>query len=193
MTDPASSVRSSRQDDLALLGDVERSAAEVYFAALGERAGLPDVMPPEILQACHDAGLLWVCVDGSDAPVGFLAAAAIDGVLFVKEMSVHSAHQRRGLGRLLMQRAIAHAADAGFTGIALTTDRFIPFNAPFYERLGFAECPLDQAPETLRLLCADEAAGGFDPERRVLMTRSVSVLQPATGPVYPGRPKETRA
>jgi GNAT superfamily N-acetyltransferase len=169
MTDRTYSVRPSRQDDLARLADVERSAALVYFAALGERTDVPDVMAPDALHACHDAGLLWVSVDGTDSPVGFLAAEKIDGSLFVKEMSVHQDHQRQGLGHLLMQAALTWATDSGCASVSLTTDRFIPFNAPFYERIGFSALPVEQAPAALRLVHDRELENGFDPRRRILM------------------------
>ncbi|MBZ6076716.1 GNAT family N-acetyltransferase [Microvirga puerhi] len=171
MTDPTYSVRPSQQDDLARLADVERSAAVVYFAALGEPTDVPDVMAPDTLRACHDTGLLWISVDGSDRPVGFLAAEKIDGSLFIKEMSVHQNHQRRGLGHCLMQTALAHARDSGCASVSLTTDRLIPFNAPFYERIGFSALPIDEAPAALRLVHDQEIKSGFDPRRRILMIR----------------------
>jgi GNAT superfamily N-acetyltransferase len=130
-------------------------------------------MPAESLRACHDAGLVWIAADRQDDPVGFLAAEDLDGLLFVKEISVHQSHQRMGLGRLLMQAAMDHARNEAYAAMALTTDRFIPFNAPFYERLGFAELPADCAPEGLKTLFSQEIARSFDPRRRILMTRPV--------------------
>ena len=173
MTDPAYRVRSSRPGEVARLADIERSAAVVYFEALGEPANISEVTPSETLQACQDAGLLWIAADGHDEPVGFLAAETIAGSLFIREISVHRDHQRRGIGRLLMQQAMDHAAGEACTGVTLTTDRFIAFNAPFYARLGFVELPVHRAPESLRLLFADEIASGFDARRRVLMVRSI--------------------
>jgi len=171
MTDPAYAIRPSRTDDLDLLADVERSAATVYVEALGAPPGIPETMPPEDLRACHAAGLLWVAADSRDAPVGFLAAQALADMLFVKEMSVHRDHQRQGLGRRLLQAAAEHGAAHAFAALALTTDRFIPFNAPFYARLGFAELPPEAAPTSLGEILRQEAALGFDPARRVLMIR----------------------
>jgi GNAT superfamily N-acetyltransferase len=171
MTDPACSIRRSRLGDVACLADIERSAAVVYFEALGEPTDISEVTPSETLQACHDAGLLWIAADPHDDPVGFLAAETIASSLFVREISVHRDHQRRGIGRLLMQAAMDHAAGGACTGVTLTTDRFIPFNAPFYASLGFVELPVHQAPESLKALFAHEIASGFDPRRRILMVR----------------------
>jgi len=171
MIEPAYAVRPARTDDLDLLADVERSAATVYMEALGAPPGIPDTMPPEALRACHAAGLVWVAADSRDVPVGFLAAQALADMLFVKEMSVHRDHQRQGLGQRLLQAAAGYGASQAYAALALTTDRLIPFNAPFYARQGFAELPPEAAPESLREILRQEAALGFDPARRVLMIR----------------------
>lgn len=173
MTDPAYRVRHSRLGDVARLADIERSAAVVYFEALGESTDISEVTPSETLQACHDAGLLWIAADRHDDPVGFLAGETVARSLFVREISVHRDHQGKGIGRLLMQAAMDHAAGEAWAGVTLTTDRFIPFNAPFYARLGFVELPIHRAPENLKLLFAHEIASGFDPRRRILMVRSI--------------------
>ncbi|RDI59482.1 GNAT family N-acetyltransferase [Microvirga subterranea] len=177
-------IRAARPDDLAALAGVERSAAVTYFAALGEPHGIPDAMPPEALESCHAAGLLWVAADRHDAPAGFLAAQVVDGMLFVKEMSVARAHQRAGLGRRLMRTAEEHAQEAGFAAVALTTDRLIPFNGPFYARLGFAEVALAEASPGLRRIVAEEIAAGFDPARRIVMTKPLAALQAPSTPLY---------
>jgi GNAT superfamily N-acetyltransferase len=177
-------IRPSRPRDLCALADVERSAAVTYFAALGGHQGAADVMPAEILEVCHAAGLLWVAADPEDTPVGFLAAQAIDGSLFVREMSVAQQHQRSGLGRRLMRAAEEHAQGAGFAAVTLTTDRFIPFNGPFYAALGFVEVPVAEVSPGLGRIIAEEIAVGFDPERRIVMMKSLAALQCAAVPLY---------
>lgn len=177
-------IRPARSGDLAFLADVERSAAVTYFAALGGSHGIADALPPEILEACHAAGLLWVAADRSDEPVGFLVAQAVDDSLFVKEVSVAREHQRAGLGRRLMQAAEEHARTAVFAAMTLTTDRFLPFNGPFYERLGFAEVPGGQVSPGLRRIAEAEIAGGFDPARRIVMMKPLAALHAPGAPLY---------
>jgi GNAT superfamily N-acetyltransferase len=177
-------IRAARPDDLVALAEVERSAAIVYFAALGDPHGIADSMPPEVLESCHAAGLLWVAADRHDAPVGFLAAQVVDGTLFVKEMSVAREHQDAGLGRRLMRAAEDHARSGSFPALTLTTDRFIPFNGPFYGRLGFVEVPLVEASSGLRRIIGEEIAGGFDPARRIAMMKPLAALQAPAAPLY---------
>ncbi len=158
-----------------------------YFEALGGPRQTADVLPAAVVEASHAAGLLWVAADRRDVPVGFLAAEAINDFLFVKEVSVAREHQRAGLGRRLIQAAEDHARAAPYGAIALTTDRFIPFNGPFYERIGFREVRAEQAPLSLRTLLAQEIASGFEGKRRILMLKPVAALQDSTMPLYASR------
>jgi GNAT superfamily N-acetyltransferase len=192
MTRAGYAIRSARPNELDGLAEVERSASVTYFEALGSGAALPDVMPADDLRRCCAAGLLWVAAAPNDHPVGFLAAQALAGSLLVRELSVARDHQRAGLGRRLMQAAQDHA-QGSFPAISLITDRFIPFNAPFYARLGFVELPRDQAPPDLRMLLAEEIAHGFSPERRILMTKPLAALRTPAGGLYPREPRETGA
>jgi GNAT superfamily N-acetyltransferase len=180
-------IRLGREADLASLAGVERSASVTYFEALGSPSDLPEVLPPDVIEASHAAGLLWVAADRQDAPVGFLAAQAIDGSLFVKEISVAREHQRVGLGRQLLQVAEDHAREASYGALALITDRFIPFNGPFYEKLGFREVSVERASPGFTTLFAQEIAGGFDPRRRILMMKPLAALQVSTTPLYAKR------
>jgi GNAT superfamily N-acetyltransferase len=170
-------VRPGRARDLAALAEVERSAAVTYFSALGQMPARVDVMNPVVLAASQAAGLLWVAAGRQDGPVGFLAAEVVDGLLFVKEVSVARAHQRAGLGRRLVQAAEDHARTACHPAMALTTDRFIPFNGPLYARLGFVEVPAERATPGLRQRLSDEVAAGFDPARRIVMMKPLAALQ----------------
>ena len=65
----------------------------------------------------------------------------------------------------------AWAADAGYRAVTLTTFRDVPFNGPFYTRLGFEEVPADQLSPSLRTVLDHEAQRGLDPARRVAMRR----------------------
>ncbi|WP_337266424.1 hypothetical protein [Oryzifoliimicrobium ureilyticus] len=68
-----------------------------------------------------------------------------------------------------MSVAIKEAAKRSLHGITLTTDRSIPFNAPFYCKLGFQEiAESDLSPFLASILQAD-VANGLSAERRVAM------------------------
>jgi hypothetical protein len=65
----------------------------------------------------------------------------------------------------------AWAATAGFQSVTLTTFRDVPWNMPFYERLGFETIPPAQLSPALISVILDETRRGLDPTRRVAMRR----------------------
>ena len=75
---------------------------------------------------------------------------------------------RLGLGRQLIARVVADARAAGARAVTLTTYRDVPFNAPYYARLGF-RVVADDADARLATLRAAERAAGIDVAPRVAM------------------------
>lgn len=157
-------------DDPALV-DVENRASELF-----RDHGLPDVADASVpdvavLRVMMAGQKVWVAVDATEYPVGFAVAGAIDGYLHLRELSVDPAHGRKGLGAALVETVVAEAGTGNYAGTSLTTFRDLPFNAPFYARLGFAVMPLDAAPAALKAQFLSEMPPGIDPGARVLMLR----------------------
>ena len=120
---------------------------------------------------------LWVAVDDSDQPVGFLAAGEQDDLLFIYELSVSSPWQRQGIGRALLAEADAFARDRGLAGVALTTFHDVPWNRPFYERLGYRVTADTALPPLLSQVMASEHARWPAPDRR-----RCAMIKPAGAP-----------
>ncbi len=108
----------------------------------------------------------------SGEPAGFAVAGPLGGGLHLRELSVDPAHGRRGIGTALVDTVIAASREQGLAGVSLTTFRDVPFNAPFYARLGFEELPVDRADGALRDAFVGEVPAGVEPAKRVLMWRS---------------------
>jgi hypothetical protein len=53
--------------------------------------------------------------------------------------------------------------------VSLTTDRTLPWNAPFYARLGFVIVEGADVPPELQARLDGQAAAGFDPAQRCAM------------------------
>ena len=76
--------------------------------------------------------------------------------------------------RALVHHVAEWSRASGFETLTLTTFRHLPWNAPFYASVGFAEIPeRDRGPE-LREALAKEATNGFDPSKRVAMRLDVT-------------------
>jgi GNAT superfamily N-acetyltransferase len=155
--------------DLAHLESIEADGVELLNAAGADLPADGALTPPEILETCLQDGLLVVATDPEDHPVGFLAAAERDGFLYLGELDVAASWRRLGIGRALVCWGIEEARRRSLRGAMLTTDRFVPFNAPFYARVGFAPVEESAAPPSLREVLKMEREGGLKAERRIAM------------------------
>ncbi|RDJ14468.1 GNAT family N-acetyltransferase [Rhizobium grahamii] len=164
----ACTIRRARLDELPRLTEIEIDAFATLAEALGV-VGDAHALPPDVLQGSLDAGLLLVAVDDGDRPVGFLAAEEIEGTLYVIELDVCREWQCKGIGRRLMGAAVEIAEARRLPALTLTTDRYVPFNAPFYASLGFTLSTAEAVPQFLQKKLDHELAVGMDPERRVAM------------------------
>ncbi len=109
-------IRHATAADLAALPAIERSAAEAFR---GAGVGLSPDAPAssaEVWRPALRSGTLWVAVNEAGRVVGFLAARKINRVLHIDEMDVDFAHQRRGIGRALLEAAIGWSRNAGLNG-----------------------------------------------------------------------------
>jgi ribosomal protein S18 acetylase RimI-like enzyme len=67
--------------------------------------------------------------------VGVLNASTVYSEIYIDDLWVHSAYQKRGYGRKLMEYLEEHFKGQGFNNINLVTSQF---QAPeFYQKLGF--------------------------------------------------------
>ena len=159
-----------RPQELADLPGIEVAAAAMFppedLAPELRETGLP----LSFFEHVASQDRLWVVrtVDPT-APVGFAAVIVLDGSAHLHEMDVLPAHGRRGLGRALVLHVAQWARASGFACLTLTTFRHLPWNAPFYASVGFAEIVDRDLGPQLRAAMAKEAEHGLDPGRRVAM------------------------
>src|SRR5690554_2529329 len=128
------------------LVEVERAAAAMFPDDCLPGKERIATVPVEQLEVACTERRLWTAVTSQRLPVGFAIAAPQSQSVFLQEVSVHPEHQNRGLGRLLIRQVIAWAQQNRFGYVRLTTFEHVPWNAPFYSRLGFrilAESDLD--------------------------------------------------
>jgi len=168
---PGYRIRDCLEADLIHLGAVERSAATLFEGHGSRYRRIDSTLPLAVLDLCRAAGSLWIAADADDAPAGFLAASEIDGFLVVLAMNVGRKHQRRGLGRALLEKAVDHARWAYLPAVVLTTDREIPWNGPFLARHGFVALDSGRASPGLRAVLASEIVAGHDAARRCIMAK----------------------
>lgn len=155
-------IRLAQPAELTYLQEIEVASGEP-FRALGMPEIADDVpMSLEDL-AEHE---VWVAIGAEGVPVAFIAVGDVDGATHVHQVSVHPSHARQGIGAALIEHVTRDRA------VTLTTFRDVPWNAPYYERLGFQA--VTEVSPGLAELMREEASRGLDPARRVAM-----VLLPA--------------
>jgi len=165
-------------DELPALAEIERAAAALFPPEDVSPALAASTVPLATLEEARARGRLWVA-RLSGRPVGFLVATLVDGAPFVIELDVLPAHHRRGVGTALLRAAMAWARAQPVPVLTLTTFRHLPFNAPFYARLGFEEIPPDEQGPELEAQLADEVRRGLDREKRVALRLRVVEAGPA--------------
>lgn len=164
------SIAPARLRDLPQLPAIELAAAHL-LAGYAPESVLQETTASHVLQEAQREGRLWVALL-HDLVVGFAHVEVIDdAAAHLEEIDVDPAHGRRGLGTRLVLQLCDWAVSNGFGSVTLTTFRDVPWNRPFYERLGFDVVPGAQLTPALRAVVDDEARRGLDPARRVVMRR----------------------
>jgi GNAT superfamily N-acetyltransferase len=151
---------------------IERAAAARY-AELGmlEIARGPGMSRALVTMFLQRGGLfLMLC---EERPVGFVATCVLDGAGHVAEVDVVPRHAGRRLGARLIEHAAQWSRERGCSSLTLTTYRDVPWNAPYYARLGFRECTLAELGREHAQVWEGQRAMGLEMARRVLMSRAL--------------------
>lgn len=154
----------------ALLPRIEQSAATLFGDAVPSEL-LEHVTLESVFRAAQQDGTLWVALGPHDEPIGFVRVVVTGVRVHLAELDVLPNHGRRGVGTALVQAVEGWARSNGFSEITLTTYRDLPWNAPFYARMGFTVVPDTEWDADMRDRFEEEA--GLDSERakRVVMRK----------------------
>jgi GNAT superfamily N-acetyltransferase len=168
-------VRPAVAEDAVRLPEIELSAGRLFRAAPGlewvARHGEPsaDTYRPHIA-----AGAAWVAAAEDGRLVGFVAAEAVGETMHVWELAVAAEAQGEGLGRRLMAAAQDRARALCLRAVTLTTFREVPWNAPFYARLGYRIVEARELDARLTAILRAEVEGGLPAEQRCAMRLELS-------------------
>ncbi len=159
----------ARHEHLALIPAIEVAAASLF-----SETDLPEhircsVTDPGTLRYARNNSRLWVALGDADQPVGFAMADVVDGHAHLDEMDVLPDYGRRGIGTRLVKTVKEWACLSGFYALTLVTFRHLPWNAPFYEKLGFVRLNWAELGDGLAGLIEEEAEVGIDIRNRIGM------------------------
>lgn len=143
---------------------IEKAAAELFRATT--YANLADGSLTSA-NVDLDSEYVWVVADPDDRPVGFAIVHFHETTAHLHELDVHPQHSRRGLGRQLIESVTVWARAQGFSAVTLTTFRDIPWNVPYYTRLGFRTLDIGEISQALQKILLKEANDGSPMENRI--------------------------
>ncbi|MGX7743349.1 GNAT family N-acetyltransferase [Rhodopseudomonas parapalustris] len=165
-------IRPARDHDIHLLPDIERSSGEIFRQSPGLEWIADDAVQSEEQHRTLIAdGVALVAELQSYGVLAFLNGEVTPDALHIWQMSVHRDHQRRGIGRRLIDAAHRLATDHGVTALTLTTFRDVPWNEPYYQRLGFITLGDDDLCPRLRAVLDAEEQAGLPKARRCAMRK----------------------
>ncbi|MBB4964743.1 GNAT family N-acetyltransferase [Saccharothrix violaceirubra] len=160
-------IRPAEPHEYPLLQAIETASGEPFRAVGMTDIADDDPMPLEALRHAE----VWVAADPD--PMAWIAVVPLAGDAHVTQVSVHPDHARRRIGAALIDHVDEWARTEGLAALTLTTFRHVPWNAPYYRRLGFTE-PAEPGPALVAVLAAESARGLTD---RVCLRRPVGALR----------------
>jgi GNAT superfamily N-acetyltransferase len=166
-------IRAARAEDLPQIPAIE-VAAGAAFRTLGMGAIADD--PPLSLEALakyQQHGRAWVATGPGDEAVGYLLVDQVGPFAHIEQVSVHPLYARQALGRLLIDTAADWSVARGLQGMTLTTFTEVPWNGPYYARLGFQPMPECEWPDGLRQIVQSEREHGLDTWPRIAMKKDL--------------------
>jgi GNAT superfamily N-acetyltransferase len=161
------SIRRAKPDDLPVLPTIELAAAQQFLTTPYAFIAKDD--DPISAEVDLDHEYVWVVVDSDDHPVGFAIAHNHKTSVHLHEIDVHPDHARQGLGHRLIQTVTECARTQGVLALTLTTFDDVPWNSPYYARLGFRALDSREISQALHRVKQDEAESGLPMENRICM------------------------
>ncbi|HET8879609.1 MAG TPA: GNAT family N-acetyltransferase [Arthrobacter sp.] len=129
-------IRHAAPADHTTIEQIENAADRLLIDRL--EAGAWEAAPSGGSRAAAP-GFLLVAEEASGGPViGFVHVLEQAGHAHLEQLSVLPDHGQRGVGRALVRAAMDEAGCRGYREMSLRTYADVPWNAPFYARLGFA-------------------------------------------------------
>ncbi|CAI2481713.1 GNAT family N-acetyltransferase [Serratia plymuthica] len=168
-------VRLAQLQDIPQLIAIERSAAQLFLQQpawrfLADGPVMSRQQHADFIQQQQE----WVAESASGEVAGFIAVLPQQQDWHIAELSVAADWQRRGIGRRLIAEVAMQAKSQGAQRLTLTTFIDVPWNAPYYRRLGFQPIAAVRLNLPLRQRLAEEAAQGFVVGSRCAMEFTLS-------------------
>ncbi len=167
-------IRVGIPSDIKDIQEVERSANAMFRSVgMDAVAEYPVTAASDLLAMMKDRRA-WVAVDDQDRPIACILLTVIDGNCHVEQIAVRPEFARQRIGEKLIAKAEDLARERGLAALTLTTFTHVPWNGPYYARLGFHIVDKDRLSAGERAIQDDNTAGVLGAWPRVTMTRPIN-------------------
>jgi len=164
---------------IATLSDIDailgiKSAARQQYRTIGL------VLPPtgaearELLRRHIAEGRTWVSLVEAEI-AAYLIVERLEESLHIEQVTVHPRYAGQRIGASMINLAFELAARQKLQKVTLTTFADVPWNGPYYQRLGFTIIPEERLTLRLKELLQAEKDSNRTGLARVAMTRSLIV------------------
>ncbi|MBT9471467.1 MAG: GNAT family N-acetyltransferase [Pseudomonadota bacterium] len=163
-------LRAATRSEIEHVREIERASATRFLGTA--RAALADDDPTDAQTLAQriDSGGLLVAEDERRA-VAFVMFREVEGCGYIEQIDVLPSHARRGIGAALMEAVAELGRARGWPALTLSTFKDVPFNAPYYRRLGFVD--VETLTPGMAQIRAEHEARGLDERARVFMRREI--------------------
>lgn len=171
---PAGRIRPAQITDHRAVCAAERAAGQLFLDYDLVRIAEDDPVDETDFRAHVEAGSAFVWEVDAEV-VGYLLLRAKDDGAHIEQVTVHPQAARRRIGAALIDHAERWARRRGLHALTLTTFAEIPWNGPYYRRLGFREVPPEEQGAELAAQVEYEASLGLTVRPRVAMRRDLDL------------------
>jgi predicted N-acetyltransferase YhbS len=171
---PAITFRFAGQPDVDAIRTIEFEAGQRFFSV--DMAGIADAPPMDLELVARKiaAREIIVAVDADATCMGFVMFEPQPARIYVQELDVLTSHAGQRIGAALIEQVAQLARAQRLPQLILSTFREVPWNAPYYRRLGFRD--IEEAELDAALIERRDAhiARGLDESKRVFMRRDLA-------------------
>lgn len=173
-------IRLGSADEIHKVAPLEQAAAEAFREIGMDAVADDDPVAESVLSQAAEERRFWVAVEYGVLKA-YLLGDFLPQSLHIDQVTVHPDASRRGLGALMIESVSADPRSKERGLITLTSFANVPWNAPYYERIGFNEIPREDWPEGVAEKVDAEQGKNIAAWPRVVMQRAIPE-EPAAHP-----------
>jgi GNAT superfamily N-acetyltransferase len=162
-------IRPALFSEIETVRAIERASAQRFLGVMDAMAA-DEPSPASVLAARIETGGLLLADTGSDL-AAFVMFRPVEDSFYIEQIDVLPAFERRRIGAALIDAVTQRARATSLTRLTLSTFRDVPWNAPYYRRLGFTDIMDAALTPGLLEIRREHLARGLDEDARVFMAR----------------------